>query len=167
MTDTEYKNMGLMYRMYVLLEKHLSPIDKGIQASHSIVEYANKYANNQEYKDWAFRDKTIVFLNGGTVQDLDDITNILKTNDINHAFFKEPDLGNMITAVSFLVNSQIYNSESLNDYTCDLMASEQGKLFENGQEEFIKYVQDKWIKKVGGYKNKLIYDLIKTKHLTK
>ena len=29
----------LTYRTYVFVERHLSPIDKGIQSAHAVIEY--------------------------------------------------------------------------------------------------------------------------------
>ena len=35
-------NEDLKYRMYILVERHLSPLDKGIQSAHAVAEYYNE-----------------------------------------------------------------------------------------------------------------------------
>ena len=40
------------YRMYVLVLKQLSGIDKGIQAAHACLEYALKYGETNDYKNY-------------------------------------------------------------------------------------------------------------------
>lgn len=104
------------YRMYCFVERHLSPIDKGIQAAHSIVEYSNQYSNNVDYTIWSYSDKTMVLLNGGTVNDLYDICKKLNDYSINYSLFKEQDLGNVITAVAVLVDDRSFNNVNQEDW---------------------------------------------------
>ena len=40
----------LEQRMYVFVERHLSPIDKGIQSAHAVVEYSNKFSKNENFE---------------------------------------------------------------------------------------------------------------------
>lgn len=125
-------------RMYCFVERHLSPIDKGIQAAHSIVEYSKLYSEEVEYDLWAYYDKTIIILNGGTVADLNDICRELNEHNINYALFKEEDLGNIITSIAILVDEATVNYE------------------ESGEEANV------------GNKNTLfLRDLIKSKHLAR
>ena len=58
------------YRMYSLVLRQLSPIQKGVQSAHSIIEYANKFYKSSEYIQWANVDKTIIILDGGTYPEL-------------------------------------------------------------------------------------------------
>lgn len=104
------------YRMYCFVERHLSPIDKGIQAAHSIVEYSNQYSNNVDYTIWSYSDKTMVLLNGGTVNDLCDICKKLNDYSINYSLFKEQDLGNVITAVAVLVDDRSFNNVNQDEW---------------------------------------------------
>ena len=70
-------NEDLKYRMYILVERHLSPFDKGIQSAHAVAEYYNecrlwnKKEEMKAFDKWANEDKTLILLNGGTVIDLD------------------------------------------------------------------------------------------------
>lgn len=156
-----------MYRLYAFVEKHLSPLDKGIQVAHSIVEYSNKYVNTDEYKQWANTDKTIVVLNGGSVKDIEELIKTFKENQIKYAVFQEPDMGGVVTSLCLIVDSNIYEFDTLSDYTCTLIGEESDKLSELGQEDFLKYAESKWLKLIGGSKNRLIFETIKSRHLAR
>lgn len=99
------------YRMYCFVERHLSPIDKGIQAAHSIVEYSKEYGNYPSYYRWANYDKTIILLNGGNINDLDDICKELNEWKIKYTLFKEEDLGGIVTSVAVLVDDRVFDEE--------------------------------------------------------
>lgn len=99
------------YRMYCLVLKQLSPIQKGVQAAHSIVEYSNKYFNDKNYMQWSMEDKTIIELNGGTAPELYEILDMFKQNGIKHAVFREPDLMNIITSICFIADENVYDPE--------------------------------------------------------
>lgn len=112
----------LKKRMYVFVERHLSPIDKGIQAAHAIVEYFNeailwekeKYINL--YTEWANLDKTLILLNGGSVTELDNLIEELYNSNIHCGVFREPDLDNIVTAVSVIVDEQVFNTKPIPDF---------------------------------------------------
>ena len=59
------KNEVYEQRMYSLVLRQLNPIQKGVQTTHSVVEYANKYGFDKEYRQWAETDKTLIILDGG------------------------------------------------------------------------------------------------------
>ena len=56
--------------MYSLVLRQLSPIQKGVQSAHSIVEYANKFYKSSEYIQCVNVDKTIIVRDGGTSPEL-------------------------------------------------------------------------------------------------
>lgn len=113
------------YRMYSLVLRQLTPIQKGVQTTHGVVEYANKYFNTPEYKQWSEHDKTLIMLDGGTAPRLSEIIEILKDFDIKFSIFQEPDLNNLITSICFLANNDVWDSaldslyESLDDVGYD------------------------------------------------
>ena len=96
------------YRMYSLVLRQLTPIQKGVQTTHAVVEYTNKYFNTPEYKQWSEHDKTLIMLDGGTAPKLNDIIEILKDYDIKFATFQEPDLNDLTTAICFLANEEVW-----------------------------------------------------------
>lgn len=112
------------YRMYGLVPYNISPIQQGIQYGHAVVEYGLTYGNTEEYQRWSRNDKTFIILNGGTTN-----INHLSLGTLNQhasalemlcgidtAKFYEPDLGDQLTAVVFLVDDRVWDRESWPDY---------------------------------------------------
>ena len=97
------------YRMYGLVIRHLSPINKGVQFSHCCVEYANKFHDNEDFKKFVDVDKTMILLDGGTSRDMSDIEILLKNAEINYCSFQEPDLNNLTTAICFLADERTWD----------------------------------------------------------
>jgi hypothetical protein len=119
----------LRYRMYGLVPYNISPIQQGIQFGHGVVEYCLKYAVTPEYLRWATIDKTFIILNGGTTNNKFDMSSGLPFGTLNqHALtlhkhgvrietFNEPDLGNQLTAVVFLVEERVWDKKKYPDLT--------------------------------------------------
>lgn len=105
-----------LYRMYCLVLKQLSPMQKGIQSAHAIVEYADLFGDTTEYKEWSKLDKTIIVLDGGTLFDLDDIREKLDEHEIKYAEFMEEDLGMITTAFCFIVDDRVFDDETYPDF---------------------------------------------------
>ncbi len=111
------------FRMYGLVPYNISPIQQGIQFGHAVVEYGLQFSETPEYQTWARRDKTFIILNGGTTNN----TAFIKGTLNNHYFtltdrcirvgeFHEPDLGDQLTAVVFLVDDRVYDKVAWPDY---------------------------------------------------
>lgn len=120
------------YRMYFFVPYNLSDIQKGIQAGHCALEYAQTYGHTKEYKQFIKKDKTWIILNGGTTRSynlatdlklapgsLNEIKFLLRENQIPHASFEEPDLELALTAVCFLAEEKIWDKENYPDYVED------------------------------------------------
>jgi len=110
----------LEYRMYGLVPYNISPIQQGIQFGHAVVEYGLKHSKGDEYQRWAKHDKTFIILNGGTTNNsgyLDSMGTLnkhlvtLQENKIPLSVFHEPDLGNQLTGVVFLVDERVFNKD--------------------------------------------------------
>jgi len=108
------------YRMYGLVPYNISPIQQGIQFGHAVVEYGLDYGHKSDdpYLQWARNDKTFIILNGGTTNNNKDnygTLNIAKLNlhslGVQLSTFHEPDLGDQLTAVVFLVDERVWNKE--------------------------------------------------------
>lgn len=95
--------------MYCLVLKQLSPIQKGIQAAHAIVEYGTEYGNTPEYGKWAETDKDIIVLDGGTSPQMEDIVTDLEICSVKFAVFHEPDLNGLLTAVCFITDEIVFS----------------------------------------------------------
>lgn len=158
--------------MYVLVERHLSPIDKGIQACHAVADYGlilqktKDFEEQRNYLKWVKSDKTLVLLNGGTAIELDEIYKQLKKKNIICTCFKEPDMNNMTTAIAILVDERVYDKEKYPDYVEWKNPSDQFMdiLLYAGTEN--KIGQD-WVKFIGGENNAFLRQLLTTKQLAR
>jgi hypothetical protein len=116
--------------MYGLVPYNISPIQQGIQFGHAVVEYG-LFHKCDEYDTWAIHDKTFVILNGGTTNksmtrlgtsngipkgSLNQHVDSLIDLGIKASCFYEPDLGDQLTAVVFLVDERVWDKEKYPDY---------------------------------------------------
>lgn len=105
------------YRMYSFVLRQLNPMQKGVQTTHAVVEYTEKQGkDNEGYRKWANEDKTLIILDGGTYQDMNDIRDKLFTWGIKFEAFYEPDLNNMCTAIAVLADERVWNFEKYPNY---------------------------------------------------
>jgi len=114
--------------MYGLVPYNLSPIQQGIQYGHAVVEYGLDNFQSQSYLDWAKYDKTFIILNGGTtnkrasiitgeyVGSLNNHLVAIKDAGVVFSKFEEPDLGDQLTAVVFLVDERVYDKEQYPEF---------------------------------------------------
>lgn len=140
--------------MYCLSERHLSGIQKAIQAAHAIVEYSLAYGDSPEYKQWAGEDKTIIVLDGGIYADMLRVVDFLNEKRINFATFKEPDLGWMMTSIALLVDERVWDASKYGRSYAhyQLMCQEDGEL--------PKLNYDEWVDMIGGKSNELLKSLL-------
>ena len=114
--DVDTAEIDRKYRMYCLVLRQLSPIQKGVQSAHSIVEYSNKYGNEDGYLVWSRADKTIIMLDGGVLSELEEIISQLDENNVKYGVFREEDLGDIITSISILVDERVFNRKEYPDF---------------------------------------------------
>ena len=118
----------LELRMYGLVPYSLSPIQQGIQFGHAVQEYNNMMEYGEslseriQFDKWRKEDKTFIILNGGTTNNnperfgtLNKHMVTLEDMEIKFATFREPDLGDQLTAVVFLVDEYVFNREKYPD----------------------------------------------------
>ena len=187
----------LELRMYGLVPYNISPIQQAIQYGHAVVEYGQMVKMPQSlskmninascvYDDWADNWKTFIILNGGTTNhrsgdnglpfgSLNNHVLTLDENRIDFATFNEPDLGDQLTAVVFIVDERVFNSKKYPDfeewiienygelirsdyYTTSYMLAQQIKTSESKSD---KKVYEEWVKFVGGNKNVFLRDFLK------
>lgn len=189
---------NLELRMYGLTNYQLTGIQKGIQFLHGVVEYeqmSNRIGGKllNDYNNWASKHKTVILLNGGTTNtnldedglpfgSLNNHVLSLEDNDIDYATFYEPDLGDQLTAVVFLVDERVFNRKKYPDFE-DWVIENYGDLIIHGRGEGnnmtsgslfgiakkIKTSSSKedqkvyqsWVKLVGGDKNVFLRDFLK------
>ena len=153
-------------RMYSLVLRQLNPIQKGVQTTHGVVEYANKYASDEEYKQWAETDKTLIVLDGGTYQEMVRVYDSLKELGIKFADFQEPDLNYLTTSITFLVDERVWNREqypsweSLPQCPCSI----DGNMQAPDPNDYMTY--NEWVEMMGGAANVELRELIFSKKLS-
>ena len=91
-------------KMYSVVLRHLSPIQKGIQSAHSIVEFGLEYPD--EFREWGRSHKTMVVLQVNTVQQLLELSDKLFEEGIKCIDFFEPDLM-IMTSTSFILPKHV------------------------------------------------------------
>lgn len=104
------------WRMYCLVLKQLSSIDKGIQCAHACTEYTNLYQDTDEFQEFIKESKTLIMLNGGNYNDMMGIKKILEGRNINYSIFYEEDLNNLITSICFLAEDKIWDKNNYLKY---------------------------------------------------
>lgn len=179
-------------RMYGLTNYQLTGIQKGIQFLHGVVEYSQMVniiggESLNIYNEWANNHKTVVLLNGGTTNHRNDENGLpfgtlnnhvlkLKEMQINFSTFNEPDLGDQLTAVVFILDERIFNKKKYPDFK-DWLIENYSKQFKkdmrflptnsilemmkNSESEKDVKVYKKWIKLIGGERNHQIREFIK------
>lgn len=127
------KASNLEWRMYGFVPYNISDIQKGIQFGHAVVEYANEHSKTEAYKKWSKFDKTFIILNGGTTNKAFSLNDNLPKGSLNQielkllsavpempvARFEEPDLGDQLTAICFLVDERVWDREKYPDFEFD------------------------------------------------
>lgn len=117
----------LKYRMYGLVNYQLSgTIHAGIQFGHAVVEYCLKNKNSKSFKKWSKSDKTFIVLSGGStnhnpqyIGSMNKHLVTLKNYGIKVKTFYEPDLGDQLTAIVFLVDERVFDKVKYPDLTDD------------------------------------------------
>jgi hypothetical protein len=174
------------FRMYGLVPYNISPIQQGIQFGHAVQEYNNlvfDHLNNalsqsdvEGFEEWRKYGKTFIILNGGTTNSriIDDLPfgsmnqNLIKLKEIGitTAEFYEPDLGEQLTAIVFLVPKEVYNKKEFPDFRDFVMSSDYTREYKDyiincyytkdsaitDYKEFDE-IYNEWVKNVGGIKN--------------
>ena len=154
------KKSELTYRMYCLVLRQLNGINKGVQAFHAGLEYANKFHNEEDFQKYITFDKTLIMLDGGIYQDLVEIKSLLEVASINHSVFVEPDLNDTITAICFLADERVWDRE--NYMSCESFLER----FDIESNLDIQNAICHWVESIGGFKNAAIVDILKGKKLS-
>lgn len=103
-------------RMYCFVLRQLSPIQKGIQAAHSVAEYMLKYKNEQRTEMWAYNDKTLVLLDGGDADEIEETYNKLVEIGVPVVAFRESSLKDIVTSVCIIADERCWNKTKFPDY---------------------------------------------------
>ena len=172
--------MYLEYRMYGLVPYNISPIQQGIQYGHAVVDYAQAIKGlppyEKLYNKWANEDKTFIILNGGTTNtnperlgSLNKHLATLRENGIVCQDFYEPDLGDQLTAVVFLVDERVFNKTLYPDFEPEKLPITYTSTFaiKKPTEKQISQLEaknaenyERWVDKIGGEKNAFLREFL-------
>jgi hypothetical protein len=189
------ENKPLELRMYFFVPYNISPIQQAIQAGHAALEYARKYSDTELFKEFVNNHKTWIILNGGTTNAQRDFEGIsqgtlnqlgdqLMDNQIELAWFHEPDLNDALTALCFIAEERVFNREDYPDFVNWLLkikmyqqAADEAqknnpalwvelrlKSAEEHQRLFPEYYKE-WVRFLGGVKNVFLRELLSDKKL--
>ena len=153
-------------RMYSMVLCQLNAIQKGVQTTHGVVEYANKYASDEEYRQWAETDKTLIVLDGGVKKDMESIFDSLTELGVKFGKFQEPDLNYIATSITFLADERVWNREqypsweSLSQSPCVI----DGNMQAPDPNDYMTY--NEWVEMMGGAANVELRKLIFSKKLS-
>ncbi|ADQ53066.1 conserved hypothetical protein [Aeromonas phage 65] len=87
---------------YVFVHRGLSGMYAGIQAAHAMIRLVHNQYANPDMIDWVTVHETLVILDGGNSQNMDQISGILSGADNSMEYFREPDMDNMMTAIAYV-----------------------------------------------------------------
>ena len=164
-TNVETK-VAYEQRMYSMVLCQLNPIQKGVQTTHAVVEYANKYSSDEEYRQWAETDKTLIMLDGGTYQEMVKIYDSLKELEMKFADFQEPDLNYLTASITFLADERVWNREQYPSWEtlpqCPCIID--GNMQAPDPNDYMTY--DEWVEMMGGAANVELRKLIFSKKLS-
>lgn len=180
----------LEYRMYGLVPYNISSIQSAIQYGHAVQEYNNLMIDGKSnmqsitfeidliesnlvaFNKWRKKDKTFIILNGGTTNDtIDDkwygslqkSRDTLYSNWVLFSEFYEPDLNYSLTAVVFLVDERVFNKTLYPNFEKETLPYSKRKPSEKqikDLEERNGVNYDKWVSKIGGYKNVFLREFL-------
>jgi len=162
------------WRMYGLVPYNISPIQQAIQFGHSVVEYglyANETQGNtlKDYLDWANNDKVFIILNGGTTNKQPSIVTgdpsgtlnqhllTLDRNGVPLSTFYEEDLGDQLTAITFLVDERVFDKKKYPDFPEEIFHDPQMRMHDI---EYKEYRYAKWLESVGGIQNAFLREFL-------
>lgn len=170
--------MYLEYRMYGLVPYNISDKQKGIQFGHAVVRYGRTLRKNPTlqhmldiYDKYADNDETFIILDGGTtnnsVEYVGTMNKHLKTlRDAGLLVqdFYEPDLGNQLTAMCFLVDERVFNSTLYPSFVPETFPYSRHKpsqkaLDEVASRNIVNY--NHWVDKIGGPLNAFLREYLK------
>jgi hypothetical protein len=101
-------------KLYFFVHSYINGIRAGIQATHAAKTILRKHLGNlnpartvtqaHQVEKWADKDETVILLEGGVTSEMNRVKRLVsKTTTLPWAVFREPDCGNMVTAIAVVV----------------------------------------------------------------
>jgi hypothetical protein len=167
----------LELRMYGLVPYNISPIQQGIQFGHSkdemtllVIEKMMRGEKVDElFYDWLKNWKTYIILNGGTTNKQPNIVTgepygtlnqhllELTRNGIYKSSFTEIDLGDQLTAITFIVDERVWDTKKYPDFDDTYYVDPS---FQLTDDEYWTQRYKKWVDNIGGKKNAFLREFL-------
>ena len=96
-----------MKKLYVVVRKDLSKSQQAVQGGHALAEYVLRNRDD----DWD--NGTLVYLGIRDENELISLTKKLECDRIRHISFREPDIGDQMTAIASLGNNDHFKDMRL------------------------------------------------------
>jgi hypothetical protein len=171
------------WRLFGLVPYNISPIQQGIQFGHALQELNNAMIDNKiedkklidGFDSWRKFGKTFIVLNGGTTNkriideapfgSLNQHLITLRELGVSVFEFYEPDLGEQLSAIVFLVPKQVFNKKefpNFREYVNEKFEDNEdyanyvNHLFKNDMTHTDKEVEEiyiEWVELLGGNNN--------------
>lgn len=92
-------------RLYVLVRKDLSPSYRAVQAGHAVAEWL--------LHDQSWNNETLIYLTTKDESTLNRWADKLDFRGIKWVGFREPDIGNQLTAIAVLSDGKMFRNLEL------------------------------------------------------
>lgn len=165
----------MKYRMYSFVLRQLSPMQKGVQTTHAVVEYETFYGKTKEYQTWANVDKTLIILDGGIYSEMIDILETLGNMNMKFGYFTEEDLNDLVTSITVIADERVWDRKEYPDFESWISTQEKylettcigynTSRYPTHDEEKRKEAYVEWIKFIGGENNLKLREIIFSKRL--
>ena len=93
-----------MKKLYVLLRNDLGLAYGAVQAGHAVAEWMLQYGQGLEWKNG-----TLVYVSVANEEELIHWTQKLRMKGLEWAEFREPDIGNQLTAIACLTDNGVFS----------------------------------------------------------
>ena len=99
-------------RAYFFGNMYLSSIQQGIQAAHVTAEMFCQWGGDRTLQEWADDHKTMILLNGGYLETMEDLWGFINEGDHDYPYAKFHEgldsLGGVLTSVGIVLPEKIY-----------------------------------------------------------
>lgn len=162
------KKGNLELRLYGMVPYQLTGMQGGIQYGHAKDIYSINY-DNKQYKDWLHNWKTYIVLNGGTTNTnkhrlgtLNKHVLTLRSFGLKVAEFYEPDLGDQLLGVVFILDERVFDREKYPDFNkwMELNYTAEQIVEANNLKRKKDIYYRKWLRTLGGENNLKIRNFI-------
>ena len=84
--------------MYVITRQDLSPGYQGVQSMHAAIQFG--FEHPEVSREWFHKSNYLGFLSVANEEELERLIERARVHDIKFSIFREPDIGDRITAIA-------------------------------------------------------------------